>query len=328
MNLHRAANIPPLVLGPQAVAKLLRSEAPPRILDATWFLNAPGATPRNALDEFRRGPRVPTSSFWDVDQIATRGESVRNLPHMMPSAAQFAEAARKHGIARSSHVVVYDRLGVFSAPRTVFTFRAFGHPRVSLLDGGLPAWEEAGLPLETAPPSEPQPLDASAYPTPELSSAWIRSFDEMLANIGAGMRRQTVLDARPAARFAGTAPEPRPGVASGHIPGSVSLPFPAVLAERGGTAGAKYTVMREQHELWQIIDRALADAGGIDKLRHDASAKDAVGVSLTCGSGMTAAVLWLALQQLGIDGGIYDESWMGWGARAANGEAPVAKSAE
>ena len=323
MSLHRAASIPPLVLAPQAVAGLLRSDTPPRILDATWFLNAPGAPARSAADEFRHGPRVPTSSFWDVDAIATRGADVRNLPHMMPSAAQFAEAARAHGIARTSHVVVCDRLGVFSAPRTVFTFRAFGHPRVSLLDGGLPAWLDAGLEGETGAPAAPAPLGADAYPTPQLNAGWVRSFDEMLANVGAGMRQQTVLDARARARFAGTAPEPRAGIASGHIPGSVSLPFTDVLAERG--TDTKYTVMREQHELWKAIDGALADAGGIDKLRHDASARDTVGVSLTCGSGMTAAILWLALQQLGIDGGIYDESWMGWGARAAEGGAPVHK---
>ena len=317
MSLHHAASIPPLVLAPHAAAALLRTDAPPRFVDATWFLNAPGAAPRSAPAEFRAGPRIPGSVFWDVNEIATRGPAVRNLPHMMPSAAQFAEAARSLGIARSSHVIVYDRLGVFSAPRTVFTFRAFGHPHVSLLDGGLPAWLAADLPVEHGEPHTPPALPESDYPTPELRPGWVRSFDEMRANVTAA-HPQVVLDARPAARFAGTTPEPRPGMAAGHIPGARSLPFASLLQSHGD-----YSAFAPQHELWKTVDRVLADAGGIERLRHDASARDAVGASLTCGSGMTAAIVWLALQQLGIDAGIYDESWMGWGARAAAGEAPV-----
>lgn len=334
MSLAKSASVQPLIVTAQQLSKMVASANPPRLLDASWFLNPPGAPARDGHSEFLRGPRIPNSYFWDVDAVATRGASVRDLPHMMPSAEVFARAAREHGISRQTPVVVFDRLGIFSAPRTVFTFKAFGHEQVSILDGGFPAWVDAGLPLDTEqltkdPPVEPVPEDA--YPTPTLLGGWVRSFEEMLHNTTLGPRAQSVLDARPKVRFDGQTPEPRPGLASGHIPGSKSLPFPSVLTEHTTSnprlPDVKYSTFREQHELWKAVDAALGGGEqGIEKLRHDASAGDAVGVSLSCGSGMTAAILWLALQQLGIDAGIYDESWLGWGRRAAEGGAPVETS--
>ncbi|CCV00628.1 unnamed protein product [Malassezia sympodialis ATCC 42132] len=326
MSLHATAHLPPLLISPKQLASLLQGPRPLRILDATWFLPMPGAAPRHAHAEFLRGPRVPGALFWDVDAVATRGESVRNLPHMMPSASTFAEAARGHGISRDTHVVVYDTHGIFSSPRTAFTFAAFGHPAVSVLDGGLPAWLAAGEAVDREALTADPTVEAAAYEVPTLRPGWIRSFDEMLHNTTLGTNAQTVLDARPKPRFDGQSPEPRPEMAAGHIPHSISLPASSVLEQQPAHDGqGSYTRMKPQHELWKLVQSVVGEQG-LEKLRHDASAKGALGVSLTCGSGMTACILWLALQQLGIDGALYDESWAGWGRRAHAGEAPVEKS--
>ena len=330
MSLASMTELPPLLISPTQLAKFLTGKSL-RILDATWFLPVPGGVRRNAHAEFLRGPRLPGALFWDVDAVATRGESVRNMPHMMPCSRVFAEAARAHGISRDSHVVVYDRLGVFSSPRTAFTFRAFGHPAVSVLDGGLPAWIEAGLELDTQELSADPTPEPATYDEPQLQSGWIRSFEEMLHNTTLGANGQVVLDARPRPRFDGQSPEPRPGLAAGHIPGSLSLPA-GMLTESHPLSDKRlgqesYTTLKPQHELWKLAVAALGE-DRIEKLRHDSSGKDSIGVSLTCGSGMTACIDWLALQQLGIHGAVYDESWLGWGSRAAEGQAPVEKGTE
>ncbi|WFD43794.1 hypothetical protein MPSI1_002458 [Malassezia psittaci] len=330
MSLRSQAALPPLLLSAKELAKLVGSANPPRILDATWCLPVPGQPARDAHAEYLKGPRIPRALFWDVNKIATIGESVQNLPHMMPSAAQFAEAASLFGISRDTHVVVYDTHGLFSAPRTAFTFAAFGHKAVSVLNGGLPAWIDAGQPIDTETLQQDPTVETAKYAEPKLQDGWIRSFEEMLANTNAGYRSQVVLDARAKARYDGTEPEARPGLASGHIPGSKSLPFSDLLqkitAQDSRIAGQVYTAVKEQPELWKRVNDAVGGSEGIEKLRHDGSASGSLGVSLSCGSGMTASVLWLALQQLGINAAIYDESWMGWGRRAAEGQAPVEKT--
>lgn len=249
-----------------------------------------------------------------------------NLPHMMPSGSVFAEAAAAKGIFRDTHVVVYDRQGIFSAPRTAFTFAAFGHKSISVLDGGIAAWIAAGEQVDTEKlSSDPAPPTKGDYPPPTLESGMVRSFEEMLHNTTLGSSAQIVLDARPKERYDGLSPEPRPGMAAGHIPHALSLPFMSVLDKREEN-GQSFTAMKSQSELWKVVSSAVGEQG-MEKLRHDGSAKGSIGVSLSCGSGMTACVLWLALQQLGIQGAVYDESWSGWGQRAAKGEAPVEKSA-
>lgn len=182
---------------------------PLRILDATWFMPN---VPRDASAEYRAGPRLPGALFWDVDRVATTkddqapdGKSLNplGLAHMMPPPERFSQVAGEHfGISHDTHVVVYDTHGVFSAPRTAFTFHAFGHPAVSILDGGLPAWVAAGLPVEEAgsEPEGPNTIRPKQYPVPTLSSGLIRTFDEMMANVRMGARGQTVLDARPPGR--------------------------------------------------------------------------------------------------------------------------------
>ncbi|WFC99825.1 hypothetical protein MYAM1_002571 [Malassezia yamatoensis] len=305
MSLQSQAALPPLLLSAKELAKLVSSANPPRILDATWCLPVPGQPARDAHAEYLKGPRIPHALFWDVNKIATIGESVQNLPHMMPSAARFAEAARQFGIRRDTHVVVYVRCTYLHRTRM-------------------------GEPIDTETLQEDPTVEAAEYAEPKLQDGWIRSFEEMLANTNAGYRSQVVLDARPQARYDGTEPEARPGLASGHIPGSKSLPFSDLLqkitAQDSRIAGQVYTAVKQQPELWKRVNDAVGGSEGIDKLRHDGSSGGSLGVSLSCGSGMTASVLWLALQQLGINAAIYDESWMGWGRRAAEGQAPVEKT--
>lgn len=315
----------PLVIAPKALASLIEADkastSKVRILDATWFM--PNTNPpRNAFEEFKAGPRLPRALFWNVDKVATVGESVRNLPHMMPSPATFAEAASMHGIEPDTHVVVYDTHGVFSAPRTAFTFKAFGHLNVSVLNGGLPAWVNNGLATESG---EPASVSKSKYPEPVLQDGIIRSFDEMLANAKMGARAQTVFDARSKGRFQGTDPEPRPGLSSGHIPNSLSLPFPNLLKTETGKDGKQYTVLKDQIELWRTLSDTVGGMEALDKLRQ-ASSGGELAATNTCGSGMTAAAIWLALQEIGVQSSIYDESWMGWASRESQG-APIHKIA-
>lgn len=306
----------PLVLGPRQVHERLRRGPGVRILDATWFM--PNVK-RNAEEEFQRGPRIPGALFWDVDKIATDKDDLTKNPlglsHMMPSAETFARAAGLHGIDRSTHVIVYDTHGVFSSPRTAFTFYAFGHRSISILDGGLPGWRAAGLDTEDGRMRSSH--DACQYPVPELRQGLIRSYDEMMNNARMGPRGQTVLDARPAGRFAGSAPEPRPGLSSGHIPNSFSLPATQLLDNHTDPSDSNrtFTTIKGQTDLWRSISDALPNgAEDLDKLRQASSAAEPAATN-TCGSGMTAAILWLGLYQLGVQSSIYDESWTGYASR-------------
>ncbi|PWN52182.1 Rhodanese-like protein [Violaceomyces palustris] len=313
----------PLVISPKALETLVSKRDAQnnlRFLDATWFM--PNLTPkRDAIQEFQLGPRIPNARFWDVDEIATKGPEVRNLPHMMPSAEVFAKAASDHGISKDTHVVVYDIHGVFSSPRTAFTFKAFGHSKVSVLNGGLPAWKSAGLPLEKGEPKEVKRVD---YPVPTLTDGIIRSYEEMLANSRIGSRGQTVFDARARGRFDGTAPEPRAGLSSGHIPNSLSLPFSDLLKKQATASGEEYIVLKDQVELWRLLSDTVGGMEALEKLRQ-ASSGGELACTNTCGSGMTAAAIWLALQEVGVQSSIYDESWTGWASRESEG-APIEKS--
>lgn len=247
-----------------------------RFLDATWSLDGTDSRPAFFAE------RLPGAAFFDVDAVADRSSG---LPHMLPAPEVFAETVGALGIGSEHDVVVYDQHGVRSSPRVWWTFRVFGHDRVRVLDGGLPDWRAAGLPTESGAPC-PAPARFQPRFRPEL----VRSLDEVRAALADGAQ---IVDARPAARFRGEAPEPRAGLRSGHMPGAKNLPFPDVLD------GAR---LKDAAEL-----RAAFQAAGVDPTRP---------VTTTCGSGMTAAILALALFRLGReDVAVYDGSWAEWGGR-------------
>lgn len=248
-----------------------------RVIDASWRM--PGGAP--AVEE-HRNRRIPGAVFFDLDEIADHSSG---LPHMLPSPAQFAEAAGALGISARDRVVVYDDAGVFSAARVWWTFRAMGHERVSVLDGGLPQWLREGRAVSAG-----AALPEKAAYRAGAPRALARNHDDVRGALKS--KAAIVLDARPAARFLGQAPEPRPALRRGHMPGAVNLPHSMLLTEDGG--------MKPAEEL-----RAIFAARGVS---------DATPVIATCGSGVTAAVIALALEVIGhTDAGLYDGSWTEWG---------------
>lgn len=254
-----------------------------RVVDASWHM--PSAN-RNAAAEFEQG-HIPGAAFFDIDRIA---DPDAELPHTLPSAADFARAVGALGIDNGSHVVVYDSRGLFSAPRAWWMFRVFGHEAVGILDGGLPAWTQAGQPLEAGQPSiQPQVFSARF----QADRVW--SLDDMRQNLESA--EAAMLDARPEGRFAGRDPEPRPGLRSGHIPGARNLPVD------------------------RLIDPATGRMNGTDVLADLFAETQGRPVVCSCGSGVTACALAFGLHRLGRDDvAVYDGSWTEWGGR---GDTPV-----
>lgn len=251
-----------------------------RILDASWRM--PGAPPARGDFELRR---IPGAAFFDIDAIA---DHATDLPHMLPTPDAFAAAAGALGVARENTVVVYDDAGIFSAPRAWWMFRAMGHDDVRVLNGGLPKWRREGRPLETCAPSTRTHCTYKAEPR-----GLVRSADDVRSALSSG---GTVLDARPAARFSGASPEPRPGLRSGAMPGARNVPYTHLLTPDG--------VMLPHEELCAIFSAAGAEGGDI---------------IATCGSGVTAAIVLLALAHIGRgEHGLYDGSWAEWGREGAD----------
>jgi thiosulfate/3-mercaptopyruvate sulfurtransferase len=269
----------PTLVSTEWLAKRL-GEPDLRVVDGTWHMPQ---LRRDARAEFVAA-HIPGAVFFDIDGIS---DHTTALPHMLPTAAAFAEAVGALGIGRDDRVVVYDVRGVVSAARVWWTFRAFGHDRVAVLDGGLRAWMAEGRPTEAGEPS-PAPRRFRAALRPEL----VRDLDAMRANLGS--RREQVVDARSRGRFEGTEPEPRSGLRGGHIPGSLSLPYETLYRPDG-------TLLPPDGL------RAAFDAAGVDLGKP---------VTTTCGSGITASVLALALHVVGRpDAAVYDGSWTEWGGR-------------
>ena len=269
--------LPPLVSTDWLAERLGRPDL--KILDASWYMPAQA---RDAKAEFAAG-HLPGAQFFDIDAVA---DTSSGLPHMLPSPAEFGAAVGALGIGNEDDVVIYDGAGIFAAPRVWWTFRAFGHSRVAVLDGGLPKWKTENRALETGAAKEPMAKNFRADPRPKL----VRDAAAMRDNVGS--QRELVLDARSEGRFKGTESEPRAGLKGGHIPGSRNLPFQAVI-DNGR--------MKSADELRRIF----ANAGVTAKQR----------VAASCGSGLTAAILAFGLYLTGRDDvAVYDGSWSEWGA--------------
>lgn len=261
------------------------------ILDCTWHL--PTAK-RDAKAEYL-AEHIPGAIFFDIDDFS---DEKSNLPHMLPSTVKFASRMKKMGIGDGARIVVYDTYGLFSAARVWWTFRAMGHDDVAVLNGGLKKWKAEGRPLEDGPPIK----RTERHYTPRLNAELIRDIDDMQSYVASG--KMQIVDARSAGRFAGTEPEPRPGLRGGHIPGSCSVPSTTILNPDG--------TLRSREELLDIFQKA-----GIDPRNP---------VVTTCGSGVTAAMLSLALAVIGqTNAGVYDGSWAEWGQEGRT--TPVAAGA-
>ena len=251
-----------------------------RVLDASWYLPAQN---RDAKAEYAAA-HIPGARFFDIDEIADLSVP---LPHMAPPVEKFISRLRGIGVGDGHQVVVYDGAGIFSAARVWWTFRLMGLTRVAVLDGGLPKWRAEGHPLTDAPPDLRAP-----HLTPRMQPQLVKSSEQVLEASRTGAAQ--IVDARSAARCPGKAPEPRAGLRGGHIPGSRSLPYAEVLNPDG--------TMKSPDDL-----RATFANAGVDLSRP---------VITTCGSGVTAAVLSLALEVLGHrDHALYDGSWSEWGGR-------------
>jgi thiosulfate/3-mercaptopyruvate sulfurtransferase len=249
------------------------------VLDGSFYLPA---MKRDAAAEYLAG-HIPGAIRFDIDEIADHST---DLPHMLPSPEDFAVAAGKLGISDQDTIVAYDGHGMFSSPRVWFTFRLFGADKVFILEGGLPKWMAEARALESGPVTHPRkPFTARKRGDVVASLARVQ---QALASHSA-----QIVDARSPERFRGEAPEPRPGVRSGRIPGSHNVPSNSVV---------KDGVLLPPDELRQAFA-----AGGVDLDQP---------IITSCGSGVSAAILWLALDAIGREpAALYDGSWSEWGAR-------------
>ena len=244
------------------------------ILDAT--LPPVGVTPPIGTHSRYLDRHIPGTLFFDIEELSDHSTP---LPHMLPTPEDFSRSMSALGVGDDMTIVIYEQEGVFSAPRAWWTLRTFGAPHVYLLDGGLRAWVEAGLPTESGPVHR-----ASATFHATLNPNAVKNLSQLKDKI---KNHQQILDARSATRFNGTAPEPRPGLSSGHMPGATSVPF-TELVEDGRLKPAE-----------KLREFFLAKQVDLEQP-----------ITTTCGSGVTAAVIALGLEVVGAQNvSLYDGSW-------------------
>lgn len=251
------------------------------IFDTTKYL--PNEN-RDGRTEFLSG-HIPSARFFDIDEVADQDT---DLPHMVPAVGRFEKLMRKFGVQNTSRVVFYDQKGIFSSARGAWLLGLFGHDAAAVLDGGLPKWRKESRALESGEPALPMPTEFVAT----FRAQRLRGLGDILANLES--KREIVLDARGSGRFAGTQPEPRPGVRSGHVPGAVNLPHTELLSAEGTFLPPD--ALRERFS-----------KVGIDGTKP---------VITSCGTGVTACVLTLGMRLAGLPpAAVYDGSWTEWGGR-------------
>jgi thiosulfate/3-mercaptopyruvate sulfurtransferase len=252
------------------------------VFDATKYLPN---EPKDGGAEFVRA-HIPGARYFDIDRIA---DPDTDLPHMVPTPGRFAKLMSELGVSNASRIVFYDQKGLASAARGWWLMGLFGHDNAAVLDGGLPKWLKEGRPTQDGEPAAP----AASVFRPDYRAGLVRGVGDMLRNVLS--RSEQVLDARAAGRFTGAVPEPRAGMRSGHIPGSLSLPYTELLHADG--------TFRSAGEV-----RGRFEAAGINGSQP---------VVTSCGSGVTACILTLGLRVAGFpEGSVYDGSWTEWGGRS------------
>ncbi len=253
------------------------------VFDATKYLPN---EPQDGREEFATA-RIPGARYFDIDEVA---DPDGDLPHMVPSPARFARLMAAMGVSNDSRVVFYDQKGLASAARGWWLMRLFGHEKAAVLDGGLPKWRREGRPTESGEPPAPPP----GRFVPDFRTDRVKGIGDIKRIVRQGGGEALILDARSKGRFDGSAPELRPGLPSGHMPGAANLPYAELLNPDG--------TMLDPAAL-----RARFEAAGVEAERP---------VVASCGSGVTACILTLGLLRAGFpEAAVYDGSWTEWASR-------------